>query len=557
MELFFIILTLLIVFIVKAIYDSRMNFRSLINRLEKNWGNPPEREYTSEKLHSMKAYYNSIKDDSKDVDDITWNDLDMDEVFFLMNNTVSSVGEEYLYAILRKLNYGDELLQERNQLIQFFEKNPKTAHKVQLELSRLGNLHNISVFYYISLFYNVKKDSTLAHFAMAAGLILSIGLIFFYPPVGGALTFIMVCNNVLRYYKRKGEIDVYLTVCSYILRMLNTANTLKNLNIKEIEFYTSELSKLEVQMRSFRKGAKYLGTSTGSGSLADSVLDYIRLLFHVDLIKFNGMLNSVSQNKNSLTKMFELIGMLDSMIAVASFRTMLPFYSLPVLKKKKENTLSVEELYHPLISEPVTNSVSVDRCTLVTGSNASGKSTFLKSVAINGILSQTIFTSLSRSYEANYYYIASSMALTDDIFSNESYYIVEIKSLKRILDKMNHDMPILCFVDEVLRGTNTLERVAASSQILYSFANSNVICFAATHDIELTYMLENYYSNYHFKEEVIDNDVRFDYRLNQGRATSKNAIKLLGIMGYSNNIIERAGNFANAFLDEGVWPVIP
>jgi DNA mismatch repair ATPase MutS len=148
------------------------------------------------------------------------------------------------------------------------------------------------------------------------------------------------------------------------------------------------------------------------------------------------------------------------------------------------------------------------------------------------------------------------MALKDNIFSKESYYIVEIKSLKRILDRMNNNIPTLCFVDEVLRGTNTLERIAASSQILYSFAQGNALCFAATHDIELTHILEKYYANYHFQEQIADNTVIFDYKLFSGRSVSRNAIKLLEVMGYSKNIIEKAVGEANSFLNEGTWSVL-
>ena len=146
------------------------------------------------------------------------------------------------------------------------------------------------------------------------------------------------------------------------------------------------------------------------------------------------------------------------------------------------------------------------------------------------------------------------MALKDNIQSSESYFIVEIKSLKRILDAVNQDKtPVLCFVDEVLRGTNTVERIAASSRILQSFADSGVMCFAATHDIELTHMLEHLYSNYHFKEDVKDNDVIFNYRLYEGRAVSRNAIKLLGVLGYDENVITKADETAKRFLDTGVW----
>lgn len=137
--------------------------------------------------------------------------------------------------------------------------------------------------------------------------------------------------------------------------------------------------------------------------------------------------------------------------------------------------------------------------------------------------------------------------------SKESYYIVEIKSLKRILDSAKEETPLLCIVDEVLRGTNTIERIAASSEILASLCLPHVLSFAATHDIELTYMLEEYYTNYHFEEEVKEDDVKFNYLLKKGRVTTRNAIRLLKMTGYDDSIVEASKNAVVRFEQEGSW----
>ena len=207
-----------------------------------------------------------------------------------------------------------------------------------------------------------------------------------------------------------------------------------------------------------------------------------------------------------------------------------------------------------MIQEPVKNSISTDRGVLLTGSNASGKSTFLKTMALNAILAQTIHTCLAGCYEAPFFRVLSSMALRDDLGSGESYYIVEIKSLKRILDaSAGEDVPLLCFVDEVLRGTNTVERIAASTQILKSLSGRNILCFAATHDIELTELLKEEYNNYHFEEEIRDGDIFFNYKLMSGKATTRNAIKLLELMGYDEKIIQEAVGQAEHFIRTGSW----
>ena len=199
--------------------------------------------------------------------------------------------------------------------------------------------------------------------------------------------------------------------------------------------------------------------------------------------------------------------------------------------------LIVKDVYHPNITNAVPNSINVNKNILLTGSNASGKSTFLKTIAINAILSQSIDTSVSKEYRAPVFRIYSSMSLKDNLEGHDSYYIVEIKALKRILDSIDYDeKPVLCFVDEVLRGTNTVERIAASSQILKSLCGRSVLCFAATHDIELTRMLDNCF-----------------YKLQEGPTKTRNAIKLLKSIGYDGKIIKAADDTANQFLQTGNW----
>ena len=131
---------------------------------------------------------------------------------------------------------------------------------------------------------------------------------------------------------------------------------------------------------------------------------------------------------------------------------------------------------------------------------------------------------------------------------------VEIKSIKRILDQIKEKgFPVICFVDEVLRGTNTVERIAASTQIMKMLAAGRTLCFAATHDVELTRLLGEEYDNYHFEERIEENDIFFPYQLMEGPAVSRNAIALLKMLGYEETIIEEAEAMAERFLGSGLW----
>ena len=206
-------------------------------------------------------------------------------------------------------------------------------------------------------------------------------------------------------------------------------------------------------------------------------------------------------------------------------------------EKKAGCRIDVEELYHPLLTHPVANSLYAEGGILLTGSNASGKSTFMKNMAVNAILAQALNTSLSKRYRGVVCRIMTSMALRDNLAQGESYFVVEVKSLKRILEASREKTPLLCVIDEVLRGTNTTERIAASESVLAALRRANVLCLAATHDTELTYLLEDLYTNYHF----VRADYRAEYFLPVSPGTGagqeeRNAIALLGNMGIDEKI---------------------
>lgn len=550
-----LMLICVILIIMKSFYDEKNNSKRTMQKLKEEWGAVPTEEYTNEKFHSLQTYYQSHKDLDMDIDDITWNDIDMDKIFMLMNNTGSAIGEEYLYSVLRKLQCSLDVLKERNRLIEFFQSNEESRNKLQRALCKMGKLENISLFEYMNHTENIKKESNLKHYLSIVGLLGSVGCLFVSIPIGIVLIITFLILNITKYYQRKAEIEKYFRVFSYILGLLKSVSSIYSLDIPEISQYTDKLKQANRSFKNFKRGSKLVvsGNAMG-GDLMDTFMDYIRILFHVDIIKFNSMLEEFQNNQEQLLVIYEQIGILDSMIAVASFRTLLGNrYCVPELEQSEKPFIEVKEIYHPMIDNPVMNSFSGDCSVLITGSNASGKSTFIKTMAINAILAQTVYTSLSESYKASFFKVYTSMALKDDILSQESYYIVEIKSLKRILDRLDEKIPVLCFVDEVLRGTNTLERIAASSQILKSLSSNNALCFAATHDIELTYILEKHYVNYHFQEQIKDKNILFDYILYAGRAESRNAIKLLGIIGYDDSIIEKATEEANYFMEFGNW----
>lgn len=536
---------------VRAISDRRSRQKRFREQMKAQWGQASKRSYSPQQMEKLTHYFYLKEQNDFVIDDITWKDLDMDRVFRQMNHTNSSIGEEYLYQLLRTPVFDKDELEKRDAFIRFFMEHEEERLQVQEIYGNIGRTKHASVIGYLTEFQELKVKKTVCYSLHQLALVISMAGIFWLPQLFIVLFIMALAWNVAAYFREKRRVEVYLEAFSYISNTLKKVSLFQKVQEPFLKPYTEELVALADKMKAFRNGCWLLKSGSDlSGGLEDVIMDYVRVLFHVDLQQFNKMLRQLYVHEADLLELYEKIGYLESMLVIASYRKFLGSCSVPVFTNCRE--LYMEELYHPLIEAPVANSIHANKGVLLTGSNASGKSTFLRTVAINALLAQTIATVCAKKCSMPFAKIYSSMALQDHLEREESYYIVEIKALKRILDASG-DMPVLCFVDEVLRGTNTVERIAASSELLLSLNQKNIICFAASHDIELTYLLEQQYDNYHFSEEIDNGQVLFNYKLQKGRTASRNAIKLLEVMGYDETIILRAQNRAQHFLESNEW----
>lgn len=537
-------------------YTRRKNRRRLMARIRSDWGAWPSREYSYDELDAASAYYRNKEHDEFQIDETTWEDLDMTRIFMLANHTGSYIGEGYLYYLLRTPAFREEELSRQETLVEYFTEHVEERERVQFLFWSTGKSGRHSVFDAVYNLADVNPGSNVHHYVMG-GIFLASILSLFVNPMAGILLLIFAMFVTMKdYYDRKRPIERYIMSCQFLLKTLDMAEELDKLNLPVLAEYQDKIRQARKAFGRLKRNTFFLmtGARMDSDPLAVIIM-YINSCFHIDLIQFATVVKEMKRHIGEFETLVEQMGKIEAAISIASFRACMGDWCLPQLQFRGDSFLEADQLYHPLIQDPVKNSIRARRGVLLTGSNASGKSTFLKTVAINAVLAQTLHTCLADSWQGSVFRVYSSMALRDDLESQESYYIVEIKSLKRIMDQIGAQgqAGILCFVDEVLRGTNTVERIAASSQVLRYMTGPGVLCFAATHDIELTHILENYYDNYHFQEEVEDNDIHFDYRLYPGRATSRNAIKLLQIMGYSGQVVESAQEAAAHFLETGEW----
>ena len=554
--------------ICRGIYLDRKNQRIFVEKLRKDYGVLRKREYSLERFLRMDRYFRK-HEEADQIDDITWNDLGMDELFKGMNHTYSSIGEEYLYYRLRNAGTSLEELNEFESLVAFFKDQEEARVSFQAYMAKLGYMGNFSLYDYLDhLDYLGERSNVSAYVrnAIFFGFCLLMPFAFSYALIG--MVVMLIVNN-LCYFKEKSEIEPYVISFVYILKLLDCSEKIeKNLlkdktGNKQLQCEIQRLKSAREELKPLRKGSFWVMYGNGAlgGDPAGMLLDLLKMGFHIDLIRFNRMLSFLKKHIDGVDVICTCLGKMETAVAIGAYRTDLGRkngYCIPELREENEEngnlSIRISEGYHPLLETPIKNTIEAHRGVLLTGSNASGKSTFLKMVAINAIFAQTIHTCTAGEYQSPMFRILSSMALRDDLQGGDSYYIVEIKALKRILVSAGEgNRPVLCFVDEVLRGTNTVERIAASTEILKSLSRKNTLCFAATHDIELTELLEEQYDNYHFTEEIRDGDIEFPYLLLKGKATTRNAIKLLEIIGYDEEIISRAEKLAEKFIAERTW----
>lgn len=535
---------------------ARREKRDFAARLRSDYLKLSDRKYATERFEKMDSFYRRHPEDGQ-IDDITWNDLGMDELFKRMNYTLSATGEEYLYYRLRTPGRDQKELERFEKKVGFFGTHPEERVRFQFCMSKLGYTGKFSLYDYIDNLDYLGERSSRKHWLSDLLFLPLIALCWINFPLGvTGIVGLMICN-IISYFKEKGQIDPYIISFAYVIRLLQVCDELEKAELSEC---SEELEQIHIHkkgLQAMRRNSFWVMNSSSvrggnaSGDIIGILMDYVRMVFHVDLIKFNQMLRVLRERTEDVDALISTVGYLETAVAVWIFRESLKNgWCRPEFVQ--EERIELEEGYHPMLEYPVKNSITAGRGVLLTGSNASGKSTFLKTVAVNAILAQSVNTCAGDGYRAPFFRIYTSMALRDDLAGGESYYIVEIKALKRILDAAaSGDGPVLCVVDEVLRGTNTVERIAASTQILKSLGG--VFCFAATHDIELTELLQEEFDNYHFEEEVLDGDISFNYRLQAGKASGRNAIRLLELMGYDKEITARAFRQAEHFLSAGSW----
>lgn len=548
----------IILFAAMVLRGQRDAKRRTEQRVHDSWGTKLPRLYLAEQIRDIRLYSDSrpAKPGREcEVDPITAADVELDRVFASVCRAVSAPGEEVLYAWLHHPLTDSGEIGGRIRQEDLFAESEELRRAAALALEDCGRLKQGSFYGALTSLDGVEEIGAGKYLVLGAATLAALAALFVWPVLALVLLVPVLFLDFRVHLGMKKKLRQELSGFDAVLKMEKAARKLVRTGLPGFEAECGKLAGYAGQMAHFKKKAFWVMSAGSYGTgFGDAVLEYVRMLFHPDLASYDAMLKAYRGNREAVYGLYEVLGTLDAAMSAASYRASLPLSARPVWASGNRASIHVQDLRHPLIGDAVPNTVEAEGGVLVTGTNASGKSTFLKSIALAAIMAQGIGIVCASSYCAPCFAIYTSMALTDNLIGGESYFVVEIRSLMRIWRAVEDGaVPVLALLDEVLRGTNTVERIAASSQILKELAGPGTVVFAATHDGELTRLLEGYYRNVHFEEQVRDGGVTFDYLLREGPARARNALRLLRESGCPAAVVEAAEEQAERFEGSGEW----
>ena len=267
--------------------------------------------------------------------------------------------------------------------------------------------------------------------------------------------------------------------------------------------------------------------------------EIVKTIFLLEPILLFGVLNRLHTRRSEIEEVFCYVGKVDMLLSIASVRKGTEQYCLPNITK--DANISIQELSHPLIVNCTKNSVDLaHKSILLTGSNMSGKTSFIRSIGLNIITGLTINTCFAKAMKFTLLKLYSAIRISDDLLNNKSYYFEEVLTVKEMLQKSSTGGIHLFLLDEIFKGTNTVERISAGKAVLSKLSKNNNKVLVSTHDIELADLLSKEYELYHFSETVSDRTVGFDYKLKPGKLKNRNAIRILEINGYPQEVVQEA-----------------
>jgi hypothetical protein len=346
-------------------------------------------------------------------------------------------------------------------------------------------------------------------------------------------------NEIKDLFEQSMEVEDELGKFSVVLEFLESCHYGRNKNLKE--FCSIFTGKENSPSKYFKKLKRItLGVSLQKNPLTRLILN---AAFPYDFY-FALKLEKIKEKISALLPgWLDTYYELEAHVSLANYASLNPDYNFPEIKNISEKISSVLDavrIGHPLIpfEQNIKNDFTINMTGdigIVTGSNMSGKSTFLKTIGTNFVLASAGSVVNAEKFGVIIFKLFTCIKITDSVTDGISYFYAEVKRLKQLLTEIKNEKkyPIFFLIDEIFRGTNNLERLIGSRSYIKAAAKLKGTGLVSTHDLELVKLEEEISNvlNYHFKEDVAEGRMIFDYKIRRGPSPTTNALKIMEIEG--------------------------
>ncbi len=498
-------------------------------------------DYDTSAFDGGKEYINSAHLYSYDLDLFGDHSL-----FQYINRTSTSFGKERLASWFNKHLENKKDIETRQEAV--CELAPELKFRQRFRI--LGLLYKgeaadgkeIAEWAAGKSYYKENKLYRAALFAVPAInliiFILAITGVVSFNLLGASFVFFVTCSMSLT----KGITKIQILYGKKLHILATYAGIIEM--IEQKEFKSSELQKLQQQL-----GGKEHPASSAVNRLAKlmNALDQRNNILITALL--NGFLfwelrqvvkieSWKETHAAQLPAWLEVVGKVDALCSLATFSYNHPGYSYPSIMDQPFS-LKASDMGHPLMnrSKCVKNDIEIDKrpyFVIITGANMAGKSTYLRTIGVNYLLAcigASVCASEMQIYPAH---LITSLRTTDSLTDNESYFFAELKRLKLIIDKLNTGEELFIILDEILKGTNSMDKQKGSFALIKQFMALKANGIIATHDLLLGSLIDLFpkdIQNYCFEAEIKNNELTFSYLLKNGVAQNMNACFLMKKMG--------------------------
>jgi hypothetical protein len=549
MEYLFLAFIGIIILILAVQNTNKRKRKKRIEEIRSAWGKPKRESFV---FSSICKYADMEKENKvQRLTDQTIEDIDFFELFAFIDRTTSKVGQQLLFK--KVIAPTSNTTGHSEGLIALFASDKQLREEIQLELLKL----NSKGAYFIS---SLLRDKLLPKPKWFNLLILDIFIVVCLIILSFKFSILIIVllipatfNMFLHYWNKSNTLQFIRS----FPQLNNLINASKVIIKKGEPFYDKSIEDSIITLKSFQQRVALINLDNGSGMqselsmLATYLTEVLKALFLIEVFALYKITSDLENKKNSIQALFTYVGNIDCSISIASLRAGEEKTCIPTLVSPSKE-LFTRNLYHPLIKDCVKNDLSImNKSILITGSNMSGKSTFLRTLTINSILAQTIFTCFADEFTSPILHQYTSIRIDDDLFDGKSFYFEEVNVTASLLEQVDSSHQNLFVLDEVFKGTNTVERIAAAKAILSYLNRKDNIVVVSTHDIELVDMLDHEYDLYHFTETVENNELHFDYHIKEGQLRTRNAIKILELANYPADIVREARQIVATLMTTG------